>query len=176
MGIHLIIDGYNLIRQSPMLRKHDREDLEKGRAVLLQKLSTYSRVKKYRITVVFDGWMHGSASESFDRVAGVNVLFSRRGEKADAVIKRLAAQYGDKAIVVTSDHDLGHSCSREGCELITSPEFEERLEMAAYLDLRSAREEEMDRAASMGRGTKKKGPSRRPPKSQRKRDQVLKKL
>ena len=39
MALHLIIDGYNLIRQSPWLSLLDARDLEEGREALLQSLS-----------------------------------------------------------------------------------------------------------------------------------------
>ena len=171
----LIIDGYNLIRQSPELREHDREALDKGREVLLGKLKAYKRLKQHQITVVFDGWIDGYSTESKEKVAGISVRFSRRGEKADEVIKRLASKYKERAVVVTTDRDLGITCLRAGAEVITSQEFEERLEMATYLAIKELDgvEDEFDSGA---KGTKKKGPSRRLPKGKRKRQKALNKL
>jgi predicted RNA-binding protein with PIN domain len=176
MSLCLIIDGYNLIRQSAELREQDRMDLNKGRAVLLRKLSAYKRFKQYRIMVVFDGWLHGGLSESRDLVAGISVRFSRRGEKADELIKRLAAKEKKKAVVVTSDRDLGDACSREGCEVVSSQDFEMRLEVALYGDLNDVTEkDDQSRKRKVG-GTKKKGPSRRTSKAQRRQQRALKKL
>ncbi|MBN2409666.1 MAG: NYN domain-containing protein [Candidatus Aminicenantes bacterium] len=175
MTFHLIIDGYNLIRQSPELRRHDRQDLEKGRVVLLRKLAAYKRLKRHGMIVVFDGWQEGHLGEERDRVGGIEVVFSRRGEKADEVIKRLAARHKDKAVVVTSDRDLGFSCAREGCEVIASPEFEARLDLAQYTELKGPADgSESDERSR--KSTKKKGPSRKLPKSQRRHRTVLKKL
>ena len=42
--MHLIIDGYNLIRQSDVLRAHERRGLEAGRKALLHMLAGYRRV------------------------------------------------------------------------------------------------------------------------------------
>ncbi len=176
MSLSLIIDGYNLIRQSPEMREHDREDLDRGRMVLLQKLSAYKRLKRHRITVVFDGWLHGYFSEGCEKMGGISVRFSRRGEKADEVIKRLAAKYKDKAVVVTTDRDLGVACSREGCEVITSQEFEERIALAACLDQKDVGEEEVGFVDRDSKSTKKKGPSRRLPKADRRRIRALRKL
>ncbi|HNR14083.1 MAG TPA: NYN domain-containing protein [Thermodesulfobacteriota bacterium] len=174
MALQLIIDGYNLIRQSAALREHDRESLEKGRGELLRKLASYQRIKRYHITVVFDGWIHGETSEGRDRVAGITVQFSRRGEKADVVIRRLASQYQDQAVVVTSDRDLGYACIQEGSEVVSSQEFEGRLELAAYQTLKEDTDAEVDNHT--GKKTGKKGPARRLPKAQRRHNQVLKKL
>ena len=176
MSLCLIIDGYNLIRQSTTLRNQDREDLDKGREALLRRLSAYKRVKQHRIMVVFDGWLHGGFSESRDLVAGISVRFSRRGEKADEVIKRLAAKEKENAVVVTSDRDLGYACSREGCEVVSSQDFETRLELALYGDINDATEMDGEFRKRKVGGTKKKGPSRRPSKAQRRQQRALKKL
>jgi hypothetical protein len=176
MSLILIIDGYNLIRQSPAMREYDREDLEQGRTVLLHRLRAYRRIKQHPVTVVFDGWIHGGPWESKENTAGILVRFSRRGEQADDVIKRLAERHRDKAIVVTSDRSLGEACARQGCAVITAAEFEDRMEMAAYLEFKDMAAEEPETAAAFTKGTKKKGPSRRPPKAKRRRRKVLKKL
>jgi len=175
MAVHLIIDGYNLIRQSPQLRKHDQEALEKGREMLLKRLSAYKRVKHHFITVVFDGWIDGHFSEGHEKIRGIEVVFSRRGEKADEVIKRLASQQKGKALVVTSDRDLGSSCNRHGCEVISSPEFEAKMEFSQYIDLKGNMEKE-DYESFPSKGTKKKGPSRRLPKTKRHRQKAIEKL
>ena len=57
MALHLIIDGYNIIRQSPELLSKESQDLRWGREALLEKLAAYRRLKKHPITVVFDGWL-----------------------------------------------------------------------------------------------------------------------
>jgi len=67
MSLHLIIDGYNLIRQSPWLSLLDARDLEAGREALLQSLADYrQRRLQHKITVVFDGWQGGGLRESRD--------------------------------------------------------------------------------------------------------------
>lgn len=175
MSFDLIIDGYNLIGQSPELRSYEREELDKGREMLIKKLLAYQRIKKHAITVVFDGWREGSFSEHRDIVRGIMIIFSRRGEKADEVIKRLASQGKERTVVVTSDRDLGYACALQGCKVITSQEFDGSLELAEYREGKgSTAEEEGDNF--QWKGTKKKGPSRRLPKSQRQRQTILKKL
>ena len=86
--MHIIIDGYNLIRQSDFLRRFEKQSLEAGRQALLQQASLYRKKKGHRITVVFDGWENGSPFEERDRQGGITIVYSRRGEKADEVIKR----------------------------------------------------------------------------------------
>ncbi|MGA9755031.1 MAG: NYN domain-containing protein, partial [Desulfobaccales bacterium] len=90
--MHLIVDGYNLIRQSPQLQLLDAMDLQAGREALLELLAQYRSRSHHRITVVFDGWQRGDLKESRDRYQGILIVYSRRGERADEVIKRLLNQ------------------------------------------------------------------------------------
>ena len=176
MALHLIIDGYNLIRQSPELLRHEKKDLEKGRAMLLRNLSAYQRIKRHAITVVFDGWVEGDIFERRGREGRIKFIFSRRGEKADEVIKRLAAQKkGEEITVVTSDRELACSCALEGGTIVSSPEFLAKMEYAQYSDQKGIVNEKEDNESYI-RGTKKKGPSKRAPKSFRHRQSLLKKL
>ena len=64
--MHILIDGYNLIRQSVDLKRFERQSLEAGRKALIDWLSRYRQRKGHRITVVFDGWVSGSPQEERD--------------------------------------------------------------------------------------------------------------
>ncbi|NQT68664.1 MAG: NYN domain-containing protein, partial [Desulfobacteraceae bacterium] len=55
MSIHIIIDGYNLIRQSNFFSTIDRRDMQLGRETLIETLAAYKGIKGHKITVVFDG-------------------------------------------------------------------------------------------------------------------------
>src|SRR5512140_857501 len=101
--MHLIIDGYNVIRQSQELQLLDARELEAGRLALLARLAAYRERHRHKITVVFDGWLGGDLRETRDRCQGMLIIYSRRGEKADEVIKRLLTDERQRAVVVTSD-------------------------------------------------------------------------
>jgi len=65
MGLHLIIDGYNLIRQSLELSELDARDLALGREALLARLAAYRRARPaHLVTVIFDGREAGDVKES----------------------------------------------------------------------------------------------------------------
>jgi len=176
--MHLIIDGYNLIRQSDVLRSHERRGLEAGRKALLHMLAGYRRVMGHRITVVFDGWLGGPPQEEHDREAGIDIIYSRRGEKADEVIKRLARRHADETIVVTSDRPVMDAAARAGVTAVASREFEERVRRArsALTQAPAAPEKEDDGDAPPTKGTKKKGPSHRASKRERLRQRGMEKL
>ena len=77
--MHILIDGYNLIRQSVDLRRFERQSLEAGRKALIAWLSEYRNRKDHRITVVFDGWISGPAQEERDYSSGIHIIYSSAG-------------------------------------------------------------------------------------------------
>ncbi|MBN2179111.1 MAG: NYN domain-containing protein [Deltaproteobacteria bacterium] len=176
--MHIIIDGYNLIRQSDSLRRFERLGLEKGREELIQRLAPYRKIKGHRITVVFDGWIGGPLREERLQEAGVHIIYSRRGEKADEVIKRIARKRsGEELVVVTSDREIAEAVGRSGGVAITSPEFETRMVLegeAALLSEKGFSPDEDD-DEDLKRGGKK-GPARRLSKKERLTERRRRKL
>ncbi len=175
--MHIIIDGYNLIRQSDSLRRYERLGLEKGREELIKRLAHYRKLKRHRITVVFDGWIGGPLREERQHEAGIRIIYSKRGERADEVIKRIARKgSGEELVVVTSDREIAQAVSRSGGVAIASPEFEIRMALekeALLLGEKGISPEEDDDERS---GSVKKGPSRRLSKKQRLAERRWRKL
>lgn len=174
MGIHIVIDGYNLIRQSSQFRDLDRQDLQFGRDALVDALAAYKKVKSYAITVVFDGTAAYTGMPRRDVQKGIKVCYSAPGETADAVIKRMSVHEKEKILVVTSDADIVRYAEAMGSATISSSEFEDRLMMAQYMALKGTDGHEADKGWQAT--TKKKGPSRRLPKRQRKMKKKISKL
>ncbi len=172
MSLHLIIDGYNLIRQSPWLSLLDARDLEAGREALLETLTDYRRRRpQHKITVVFDGWQGGALQESRDLCQGVGVIYSRRGERADEVIKRFLTREGRKVVMVSSDRELQDFAEKVGATWVAAGQFE----IQFLRDARTAGEEDRE-APPAPRGSAKKGPARRLKKSLRQKKDRLRKL
>jgi uncharacterized protein len=169
--MHLIVDGYNVIRQSPRLQFLDAMDLQTGREALLALLAHYRRRSHHQITVVFDGWQHGDLKESRDRYEGILVIYSRRGERADEVMKRLLIQERERSLVVTSDREIQMCAEQAKAAWINAGEFE-----SSHLHDPSGAAGPDAEADSSARGTHKKGPARRLSKRLRQRQQRLKKL
>jgi predicted RNA-binding protein with PIN domain len=173
MSIHIIIDGYNLIRQSRKLSDLDLQDIQLGRDALIDMLAAYKKIKAHRITVVFDGNHAPLASSQRDRLKGITIVFSHNGESADTVIKRMARKEGEKALVVSSDMDIIRSAEAAGAAVISASKFENKLELSIYTGGMNG-----DRDAYDGwkPTTKKKGPGRRLPKKKRKSKAKIRKL
>lgn len=98
---YIIVDGYNLTGIC-------HRDLEAQREKLIEALIKYREKKGHSITVVFDGWKSGAATESLSGRGGIRVIYSRLGENADSVIKRIMSSERHEWIVVSSDRDIAN--------------------------------------------------------------------
>jgi len=101
----LIVDGYNVIRQTPPYSQLADDDLDTARAALVSDVAAFAH-GEWRATVVFDGHNNEASVGMEHVVAGVTVIFSRYGIDADSVIEslaRAARERGDVTTVVTSD-------------------------------------------------------------------------
>lgn len=90
--------------------------------MLIESLIEYRKRKGHNITVVFDGWKTGESQEIYSVVGGVKVIYSRLGEKADSVIKRIISK-SQGWIVVTSDRDIIAHAWASGSIPISSEDF-----------------------------------------------------
>jgi predicted RNA-binding protein with PIN domain len=174
MATHLIIDGYNLLGVGGHMGV-GAADLEAARERLLQDLSRYRHQKGHAMTVVFDGWQQGLPSERVEHRAGVEVIFSRRGERADQVVQRLADQFGESCAVVSSDHDVALFARARGALVIPAPEFAARLAAGrgGRRGMPAATGKDDDRAEPWPRRTEKKGNPRKLPKAIRRRNRQM---
>ncbi len=162
--MEIIIDGYNFIGRDQGLSG----PLEHKRKWFLQQLSIFREKKNFEVTVVFDGWQSGSRYEVEEKKAGVRVVFSRLGEKADGVIIRIARAKGSGCVVVTSDREIRSAVEKFGAVSLRSDEFAEILRS---IDV-PYDPEEYDPEPDL----RKKGNPRRLSKVDRRRSEILRKL
>jgi uncharacterized protein len=113
---HIIIDGYNLIGIS-------HSDLKRERDLLIGALIEYGKRKSHNLTVVFDGWRTGQGQENRTVISGVKVIYSRIGDKADSVIKRMISAERREWIVVTSDREIADHAWSTGSIPVSSDDF-----------------------------------------------------
>lgn len=173
MSLKIVIDGYNLIRQSDELIDLEAISLQEGRDGLIKLLAEYRKVKGHSITVVFDGWESDNIGSSRYKEMGIDIIYSGKGEKADEVIKKMADNLRDKIIVVTSDREIATHAMKKGSVVISSPEYEMKVRMFSSNDESGHDDYEEEGPRT---GTKKKGPSRRKSKNERRKLAGLKKL
>jgi predicted RNA-binding protein with PIN domain len=175
MSIHIIIDGYNLMRQSHQFHSIEAMDLAAGRGALIDSLALYKRVKAHhRITVVFDGTNASFNVGNRDRLKGIDIRYSKTGELADAVIKRMVDQERQRAMVVTSDREVLDYAENSGAATINSQNFEKKMVLAQYCYVKGT-DLEFESKEWLPT-TKKKGPARRLPRRKRQSKNKIDKL
>ena len=167
--MHLIIDGYNLLHVDRSLANLNSIQLQWERERLIDQLSTYQKLKPREVTIVFDGWQEGWSTETREKKKGVELIFSKLGEKADEVIKRLVKEKGSGAVVITSDREVARFAQRMAVAVIPSEQFREKLQERSSHKLEESPEEQES-------GMKKKGPSRRLSKKEKRARAASKKL
>lgn len=171
--MHLFIDGYNLLHSHRPIFPLNPIQLQWERERLIHQLSFYRQTRSCSITVVFDGWQGGLPTERREKQKGIEIIYSKIGEKADEVIKRLIREKGAGAIVVSSDREIAKFASRFSVAVVSSEQFQEKLRR-----LESKREEGMGKEEEEEgyKDSKKKGPSRRLSKKEKRLREALKKL
>jgi len=171
--MHIAVDGYNFIKKSPSLRTLEKVDLQEAREKLVELLAEYKRIKGHSITVVFDGVQEIRRGIQKERQRGVEIIFSRSGEKADDVLKRMAAEKKKGIVIVTSDREIAHFAEKKGAASISIEDFNMRLEMSRIFSFKGGEEKD---SGSRPLAPQKKGPAHRLPKSKRRAELSFKKL
>lgn len=176
--LHIIIDGYNLIRQVPELHQEESISLESGRNLLIRQLKLYRKHKKHKITVVFDGSSTFAESSSPYKEGGIQICFSTAYQTADDVIKEMAKEEKNRALIVSSDRsilDFAESC---GSAVMDSKHFYEKLRFAELTETKGFLPEESPTKKAQHKRwmTYKKGPSKKLPKKKRQHQKKINKL
>jgi len=106
---HLIVDGYNVTK-----RGFAEMSLEQQRKRLITGLGGLAAQTGDEVTVVFDGAerVHGLPPAP----RGVRVLFSRKGDTADELVRQLvrAEPAGRPIVVISSDREVADGVRRHG--------------------------------------------------------------
>jgi predicted RNA-binding protein with PIN domain len=119
---HLIVDGYNVTK-----RGFGEISLEHQRSRLVAGLGALAAQSGSEVTVVFDGAEKMPAALGTPR--GVRVLFSRKGQTADEVIRQLvrAEPAGRPVVVISSDREVADGVRRHGAYPLSSDTLLRRL-------------------------------------------------
>lgn len=122
----IIVDGYNVIRNTPPYRGlAERDDFDAARVALVADVAAYA-AGDFSATVVFDGAGNPLSDGTPHDLLGVEVIFSPHGQDADSVIEALsrsARDRGDAVEVVTSDAATQWAVMGAGVVRRSSSEF-----------------------------------------------------
>jgi predicted RNA-binding protein with PIN domain len=113
---HLLVDGYNVTKTG-----YGALALDQQRARLLAGLGGLAARTGAEVTVVFDG-SDGAVPVAVPAPRGVRLLFSRTGETADEVLRRLVRHEpeGRPVVVVSSDREVADGVRRSGARPVPS--------------------------------------------------------
>ncbi|MFY9607052.1 MAG: NYN domain-containing protein [Blastocatellia bacterium] len=122
-----IVDGNNVMGQTPGWHR----DRPRARRKLLEELARFARIKRARITVVFDGAPDRTAPEG-SAFHGVKILYAEQGSDADSRIETLVEASSDPRglIVVSSDRRLLLTVRSRGAKSVRSGEFRKEIALA----------------------------------------------
>jgi len=114
--VHLLVDGYNVTKGG-----YGDVSLEAQRGRLLAGLGALAARTGAEVTVVFDG-QERALPLAAAAPRGVRLLFSREGETADEVLRRLARHEppGRPVVVVSSDREVADGVRAAGARAVPS--------------------------------------------------------
>ena len=103
---HLVIDGYNVL--GAMGWPPDKVLQSEGKIVeeFLAQLSAYAQRVHTSMTVIFDAWRQPGKTRQVQHRAGITVMYSSEGERADHILQQILRKSGKDAGIVSSDHEI----------------------------------------------------------------------
>ncbi|MCD8390646.1 MAG: NYN domain-containing protein [Firmicutes bacterium] len=102
---YLLVDGYNIIFADDELRKRAQVSLEAARNELTEILKTYRVMRQVEVIVVFDAYKVKGNRGELEVQNGVNIVYTKEAETADAYIERATHELAKnhRVRVATSD-------------------------------------------------------------------------
>ena len=173
----LLIDGYNLLHK---IFRDSSSSLEEQRGALLKQLGPYQSAKSVPITVVFDGSSEAFLFSPRDKYGAIEIVYTHQGQSADQWIIHACESRPGAYVVITDDREIVRSVESNSCLVLSCQEFLSRLRvnMGETEENTIALEKlEMEDLPLYPRvSTKKKGTSKKLPKKDRKKNQLLNRL
>lgn len=142
MSLHFVIDGYNLIKQTPALNK---DNLEDSRVALIKFLNIHrpQGSGNNQVTIVFDGKEGNLYYEASP--ASIEVIFSI-DQSADDKIRMLVEKsaHPKNIVVVTNDREIQVSVRQFRAQVRTVDEFLKKFNHAQKLKQKTDKKNSAD--------------------------------
>lgn len=113
MGRDILVDGYNIIKNSTSFRTVEMKNLALARSALINLLLQRYRHTPHRVIVVFDG---DGAIEQMHHDRRICIIYSRHNQTADSVIARLAVearQAGREVEMYSNDREVQQAVAQQ---------------------------------------------------------------
>ncbi len=126
----ILVDGYNVIKNNLMFRAMETKSLAEARTLLIRQLQNRYRHTTHRVIVVFDG---NGRHEEVSHDEHIRIIYSRYGETADSIIKRLsveACSAGRPVEMYSDDEDVRQTVAEQGGKIQTTDHLMKQMQAA----------------------------------------------
>lgn len=102
----LLVDAHNILFARPDLAALHRRAPAAAREQLIRILERHQDASGLRVVAVFDGGSKAQAASELSGAAGIQVIYPRAGQTADAIIEQLVVKYAAsrRLTVATGDN------------------------------------------------------------------------
>ncbi len=137
-----LIDGHNVIGQTPGLSLADPDDEAKLTALVQRFCAREGR----KATVIFDGGLPGGVSKLSTLVVTVIFASDRHTTADDLILNRIRGEKNPGGlIVVTSDQKIANAARQRRMNVVTAPEFGKLLTKAPAVSRAGEKERGLSR-------------------------------
>ena len=126
---YLLVDGYNVIFAWKELKELADINIDGARGQLMDILSNYQSIKGCNLILVFDAYRVQGHKTEIAEYHNIHVVYTKEAETADQYIEHFAHEHAKNynITVATSDGLEQIIIRGQGCQLISSREFEEEI-------------------------------------------------
>ena len=123
--LYLLVDGYNIIFAWDELKKIAEDNLDAAREVLVNRLSNYRGFTQCNLILVFDAYKVKGGIGSIEHINGIDVVYTKEAETADAYIEKVTHELAKKhrVRVATSDGLEQLIILGSGAQRVSASEF-----------------------------------------------------
>ncbi len=122
---YLLVDGYNIIFAWDELKKIAEENLDAAREILVNRLCNYRGFTQCNLILVFDAYKVKGGVGSVEHINGIDVVYTKEAETADAYIEKVTHELTKKhrVRVATSDGLEQLIILGSGAQRVSASEF-----------------------------------------------------
>ena len=102
---YLLIDGYNIIFAWEEMKSVAKDSLEDARNILIERVCNYKIFSQCEIILVFDAYKVKGNHGTVEKIRGINVVYTKEAETADAYIEKTTHELGKKHFVRVATSD-----------------------------------------------------------------------
>ena len=126
---YLLVDGYNVIFAWKELKELADINIDGARGQLMDIVSNYQSIKGCNLILVFDAYRVQGHKTEIAEYHNIHVVYTKEAETADQYIEHFAHEHAKNynITVATSDGLEQIIIRGQGCQLISSREFEEEI-------------------------------------------------